>query len=75
MTCPHARHYETGGQLLKRILLIPVPPLAEQRRIVAEIECRLSVADEAEAVVQANLRRAVLGRAFERGARKPERCI
>ncbi len=49
---------------------IPVPPLAEQHRIVAEVERRLSVIEELEAMVAANLQRAsrlrqaVLFRAF-----------
>ncbi len=37
---------------------IAVPPLAEQTRIVAEVERRLSVVEELEAVVTANLQRA-----------------
>jgi type I restriction enzyme S subunit len=37
---------------------IPLPPLDEQKRIVAELERRLSVVEELEAVVSANLRRA-----------------
>jgi type I restriction enzyme S subunit len=50
---------------------IPLPPLAEQRRIVAEVERRLSVVGELEKEVDAGLRRAerlrqaVLKRAFE----------
>ena len=36
----------------------PLPPLAEQHRIVAEVERRLSVIEEMEAAVSANLRRA-----------------
>lgn len=35
-----------------------LPPLAEQTQIVAEIERRLSVVDELESVVNANLQRA-----------------
>lgn len=49
----------------------PLPPLEEQRRIVAEVERRLSVAREVESVVEkalarsARLRQAVLKSAFE----------
>ena len=39
-------------------LTIPLPPLAEQRRIVAEVERRLSVAQQAQAAVEASLARA-----------------
>lgn len=37
---------------------VPLPPLSEQRRVVAEVERRLSVVEELEAVVDANLKRA-----------------
>ena len=37
---------------------LPLPPLAEQRRIVAEVERRLSVVQQAEATVDASLARA-----------------
>jgi type I restriction enzyme S subunit len=50
---------------------IPLAPLSEQSRIVAEVERRLSVIDEVEMQVEANLKRAerlrqaILKRAFE----------
>ncbi len=59
----------SGGDL--KALPIPVAPLAEQQRIVPEVERRLSVVEELEAVVNANLQRAtrlrqsILQRAFE----------
>ena len=37
---------------------LPLPPLAEQRRIVAEVERRLSVIQQAEATVENSLKRA-----------------
>ena len=40
------------------VLPIPLPPLAEQGRIVAEVERRLSVVQQAEATVEASLARA-----------------
>jgi type I restriction enzyme, S subunit len=51
-------------------LLIPTPPVDEQRRIVAEVDRRLSIVREVEAEVEANLKRAqalrqaILARAF-----------
>lgn len=51
-------------------LLIPIPPTAEQHRIVAEVDRRLSLLRETEAQVDANLQRAerlrqsILSRAF-----------
>jgi type I restriction enzyme, S subunit len=50
---------------------VPLPPLPEQHRIVAEAERRLSLIDNLEVVVAANLKRAgrlrqsILKRAFE----------
>ncbi len=52
-------------------LPVPLPPKAEQEQIVAELECRLSIVDEIEAQVEANLKRAgrlrqgILKRAFD----------
>ena len=49
---------------------VPIPPAAEQRRLVAEIERLLSVVDRVSVEVEANLRRvealrqSVLSRAF-----------
>jgi type I restriction enzyme S subunit len=51
-------------------LAVPLPPLDEQGQIVAEVERRLSVIDELEATIDANLTRAdrlrqsVLSQAF-----------
>ena len=51
-------------------MAVPVPPLAEQRPIVAEVERRLSVIQQAETAVEASLQRAerlrqsILKRAF-----------
>lgn len=48
-----------------------MPPLAEQRRIVAEVDRRLSILRETETQVDANLQRAermrqaILGSAFK----------
>ena len=59
-----------NAQLLSR-LLIPLPPLLEQHQIVAEIERRLSVADQLEKVVEQSLKQAerlrqsILKQAFE----------
>ncbi|MEQ1891032.1 MAG: restriction endonuclease subunit S [Planctomycetota bacterium] len=70
-----SRAKTTAGQTnltleLCRDLPIPLPPLAEQLRIVTEVDRRLSVLDELEALVSANLQRAtrlrqsILQRAF-----------
>ena len=54
-----------------RRLPIPIPPLAEQHRIVAEVDRQLSVLDEVGRVVDTNLarcarlRQSILKRAFE----------
>ena len=65
----------TAGQAnltheLCRALPLPLPPLPEQHRIVAEVDRRLSIVREVEAEVDANLKRAqalrqaTLARAF-----------
>ena len=72
---------ETRGVALRgvnvedfRRLPIPVPPITEQHCIVAEVDRRLSLAEEAVAQVDANLKRAdrlrqaVLGRSFDTGS-------
>jgi type I restriction enzyme, S subunit len=41
-----------------RQLVLPVPPLAEQHHIVAEVERRLSLADDLDRIVNANIHRA-----------------
>ena len=59
-----------NGTKLQR-LAIPLPPIDEQSTIIAEVEQRLSVLEEAEAQVVANvtrsarLRQAILQRAFD----------
>ena len=41
-----------------KAIALPLPPLAEQRRIVADVERRLSVVQQTEATVEASLARA-----------------
>lgn len=50
-----------------RQILMPLPPLAEQARIVAKVDRHLSIIREVEAEVDANLKRAqaTLSRAFQ----------
>src|SRR5665811_2356660 len=56
--------------IVKRIIL-RLPPLVEQRRIVAEVERRLSVSDKMEATITESLQKAeslrqsILKKAFE----------
>ena len=60
-----------------RCLAIPLPPLPEQHRIVAEVDRLLSIAREAEAEVETNLKRAeglrqaILAKAFRPNAVPP----
>ena len=51
------RGYSRHFQFLEKAH-IPVPPLTEQEQIVSELERHLSVADEAEATIDAELKRA-----------------
>ncbi len=70
---------------LCRALPLPLPPLPEQHRIVAEVDRRLSIVREVESEVDANLKRAqalrqaVLTRAFAptvvAGAGQSERAV
>ena len=52
------QHRKTSILQVLSQLAVPLPPLTEQRRIVAEVERRLSVAQQAEATVEASLARA-----------------
>lgn len=44
-----------------RVTAFPLPTLAEQTRIVAEVDRRLSVVEDLESVVIANLQKAFTG--------------
>ena len=80
---PHLLGGQTGTQLPHitlagiRSYVVPLPPLEEQRRIVAEVEERLSVIDAMRASIEraerrsATLRRSILERAF-RGELVPQ---
>jgi hypothetical protein len=56
----HARLFPSGSPEVYPAGLTPLqkPPLAEQTRIVAEVQQRLSAVEELESVVSANLQRA-----------------
>jgi type I restriction enzyme, S subunit len=61
-------HTLSTGKIAR--LPMPLPPLVEQSRIVADVDCRLSILREGEAAVDANqkraqaLRQSVLARTF-----------
>jgi type I restriction enzyme, S subunit len=69
-----AKSHEVARKTLNledvRVASVALPPLPEQTRIVAEVERRLSVVEELEAVVSVNLQRAtrlrqsILAKAF-----------
>ena len=66
----HARlsgriHHQSQTVLCRRPTPVPVPPVAEQERIVVELDRRLSVVEELSALVTANrLRQSILQKAF-----------
>lgn len=66
------------GQDRIRQIAVPLPPAAEQRRIVAEVDRRLSVLDALDATLDANLarcaklRQSILKRAFEGKLIRPD---
>lgn len=67
----HVNQASINTTFLSERVLIPLPPLPEQHKIVEEIERRFSVADEIEKVVEQSLKQAerlrqsILKRAFE----------
>ncbi len=54
----HGGTMEILNLAILKSLPVPLPPLAEQQRIVAEVERRLSIIEEVETVVRTNLKRA-----------------
>ena len=52
------KNLSVESKCIEPYLAVPLPPLAEQRRIVAEVDRRLTVIQQAEAAVEANLARA-----------------
>ncbi len=72
MNCTHhVNQASINSTFLSEKVPTPLPPLAEQRRIVAEVERRLSVADEVARTVEQSLaqaqrlRQSILKKAFE----------
>ena len=67
----HVNQASIASQTLAETVPLLIAPIPEQRRIVAEVDRRLSVIDELEATLEANLRRAaglrqaILKRAFK----------
>jgi type I restriction enzyme S subunit len=67
----HGGTMEILNLSILKSLPVPLPPFAEQQRIVAEVERHISIIEELETVVEANLTRAerlrqsILKRAFE----------
>ncbi|MCL4459778.1 MAG: restriction endonuclease subunit S [Chloroflexi bacterium] len=67
----HVNQASIGSSFLAERVIIPLPPLPEQQRIVEEIERRFSVADQIEKTVERGLKQAerlrqsILKRAFE----------
>lgn len=64
-----------------RMTAIPIPPLAEQARILTEVERRMSVVEESESLVSANgrragrLRQSILHRAFDGKHKDPTSAV
>ena len=66
------------NQTILNVVLVAMPPVAEQQIIMAEIERSFSIADEAESQINANLQRAqrlrqsILTKAFTGGLQKAD---